>query len=155
LKTRGQLQIAEVLVAATILMVFILSIITFATNITPPPDKNWEELRDKGYFILETADKKDLLRPAVYDYENDPVLINDLAAFIRLNLPEYADFAISRAEIKNKTTVTNKLILYSSGVDKSNQDDIININYLLTEYYNAGKSSNTHFIVTLAIWRKI
>lgn len=155
MKRKGQLQIAEMLVAATILMVFILTIISVSINITPPPDVDNDEIKAKNYSILELADDRGLLRPAIYEFGVNNDYINNLALFIDISLPEYMQFEIQRTEIVNNSLYGETVSLYSSGHSSSNVNTVLQVNYLLTGYYSHEIIYSNSYQVSLITWRNI
>ena len=143
------------LVAATILMVFILTIISISVSISPPPDMDNDELKAKNYAILELADQRGILRPAVYEYNSNDIYINELTTFIDLSLPEYIQFELQRTEIINNTQYGETISLFSSGYSSASQQTVLQVNYLLTGYYSHDFVYSNCFQISLITWRNI
>ena len=106
---RGQLQIAETLVAVSLMLVLAIFLIN-AANMAIPTYSNLENLDKVGSDILSTADETGMLRQVVYLYENEDYILeyetylDSLNTYISTINSEYIGFALIAHNIVNGTT---------------------------------------------------
>lgn len=161
---RGQLQIAETLIAVSLMLVLALLLIN-AAELTSSPTGKLSNLDQSASDILATADEAGILRPVVYlygdpryevDYTFYQNLLNDYFSSV---LTQNIDYALIAHEIINGTIKSDFFSLIGSPAKiialKQGGEGVI-ANYHLGSFTSAtfGQYS-THYLVQLYLWEKI
>ncbi|MFW9995516.1 MAG: hypothetical protein ACFFD4_25995 [Candidatus Odinarchaeota archaeon] len=146
-KKRGQLHIAETLVASTILLVLALSVANITVTLSEEPEGlKW--LEERAWAIMETADSSGLLKPAVY--LEDETSLGLLEDFITSKLPINFGFSL------NRVSNGQKKVLISAGSLEANTAETY-----VASYFISGYSSLEHgifeisYTVTLALYKVV
>jgi hypothetical protein len=161
---KGQLQIAETLIAVSLMLVLALLLIS-AAELSISPSSELSDLDQTASDILATADEAGLLRPVVYLFGNSRYEIeflsyqNLLDDYISSVLSQNLDYAMIAHEIVNGTIKSEYSILIGSpgniGALQQGGEGVI-ANYYLGSFTSAtfGQYSN-QFFVQLYLWEKI
>ncbi|MHA2297137.1 MAG: hypothetical protein ACXAEU_11705 [Candidatus Hodarchaeales archaeon] len=145
LKKRGQLHIAETLVASTILLVLALSVANITINLSEEPESlDWLEKRI--WSILETADSSGILKPAVYLEDETSLLL--LEDFITSKLPMNFEFNLKRSSENGEKE------LISSGTLAATTVEIYRASYFISGYSSLEYGIfETHYTVVLTLFK--
>ncbi|MFX0171086.1 MAG: hypothetical protein ACFE9L_04130 [Candidatus Hodarchaeota archaeon] len=161
---KGQLQIAETLIAVSLMLVLALLLIS-AAELSLSPSSELSNLDQTASDILATADEGGLLRPVVYllsssKYETEFLSYQNLLDdYISSVLSQNIDYAMIAHEIVNGTIKSEYSILIGSpaniGALQQGGEGVI-ANYYLGSFTSAtfGQYS-TQFFVQLYLWEKI
>ena len=163
-KQRGQLQIAETLVAVSLLLVLALLLINAADQSLNSP-KSYKFLDQTGYDILSTADEAGYLRPSIYlkfypSYSNEAnYFLNLLDTYITSILSDNYGFALITHDLINGVPSNSYTTILGSAADIAalqNGGDGVIVNYHLGSYTSAdfGQFQNG-YLVQLYLWEKI
>ncbi len=160
---RGQLQIAETLVAVSLMLVLAIFLIN-AANMAIPTYSNLENLDKIGSDILSTADETGLLRPVVYLYENEDYILeyetylDSLSMFISSINSESIGFALIAHNIVNGTTDPIYFTLIGSPAEilaLQNGGEGTVTNYYLGSFSSTSFGLYyTQYLVRLYLWEK-
>jgi hypothetical protein len=158
---RGQLQIAETLIAVSLMLVLALLLISASQQITPPTNLSY--LDQEATDILASADEVGLLRPVIYLYGNndaDYQLYQDmLEDYFSAMLSANIGFTLIAHEILNDTISSNYFTVIGSpaniGALQEGGKAVI-ANYFLGSF-NSAKFGlfPTKYLVQLYLWEMI
>ncbi len=155
---RGQLQIAETVLAITFILIMALAIIGVTTDLSQPTQsQSW--LKKRAYNILASADELELLRPSVYLIENSTFsqaasfYQQKLKVFIESQLTQNYGYLVTATHYDAETlTVKKTYIIITSNTLSSQTTESIGAAYLLTGYSSSKYGIyNTTFVVYLYI----
>ncbi len=161
---KGQLQIAETLIAVSLMLVLALLLIS-AAEFSFSPSSELSNLDQTASDILTTADEAGLLRPVVYLFNNPRYKIeyqsysDQLDDYFSSILSQNLDYAMIAHEIVNSTIESEYIILIGSpaniGALQQGGEGVI-ANYYLGSFSSAtfGQYS-TQFFVQFYVWEKI
>ncbi|MHA1971635.1 MAG: hypothetical protein ACTSW1_01510 [Candidatus Hodarchaeales archaeon] len=163
-KRRGQLQIAETLVAVSLMLVLALLLIS-ASNTSLKPDNKLSILDQTGYDLLNTADDIGYLRPTIYlfsvsDFSTEQSSYRQLLdEYISATLGDTIGYALTSHIFENNTLSDNYEVILGSSSDISalqNGGDGVIVNYFLGSFSSAqfGYYDN-QYLVQLYLWEKI
>ncbi|MHA1214569.1 MAG: hypothetical protein ACTSPG_04690 [Candidatus Hodarchaeales archaeon] len=163
-KRRGQLQIAETLVAVSLMLVLALLLIS-ASNTSLSPDHSLNSLDQTGYDVLSTADDIGYLRPTIYlfsipSFSTEQALYHQLLdELVSSTLSDTIGYALTSHIIENDTPSDDYEVILGSAADISalqyGGDGVI-VNYLLGSFSSAQFGYyNTKYLVQLYLWEKI
>jgi hypothetical protein len=158
---RGQLQIAETLIAVSLMLVLALLLISASQQITPATDLSY--LDQEATDILASADEVGLLRPVIYLYgsnsadyhQSQDVLEDYFSAILSANI----GFALIAHEILNSTVSSNYFTVIGSpaniGALQEGGKAVI-ANYFLGSFNSAKYGLfSTQYLVQLYLWEMI
>ncbi|WP_455140053.1 hypothetical protein [Candidatus Hodarchaeum mangrovi] len=163
-RQRGQLQIAETLVAVSLMLVLALLLINAADQSLNPP-QSYKFLDRTGYDILSTADEAGYLRPSIY-LKFNPIYSDEatyflslLDAYITSILSDNYGFILIAHDLVNGVPSDSYNTILGSAADiaalQTGGEGVI-INYHLGSYTSAeyGQFQNG-YLVKLYLWEKI
>lgn len=163
-KQRGQLQIAETLVAVSLMLVLALLLINAADQSLNPP-QSYKFLDRTGYDVLSTADEAGYLRPSIYLKSNPSYsdeanyFINLLDTYITSILSDNYGFILIAHDLVSGVPSDSYTTILGSVADiaalQTGGEGIV-VNYHLGSYTSAefGQFQNG-YLVKLYIWEKI
>ncbi len=161
---RGQLQIAETLIAVSLMLVLGLLLISAANKLNSSPT-DFSYLDKMGLDILGTADETNLLRPTIYLFGKSSYLMEYnihydlLYDFFRSSITENLGYALIAHQIMNGTIESNYNVIIGTTSEITAQQyggNGVVINYYLGSYSSAayGQFFN-QYLVKLFLWEKI
>lgn len=158
---RGQLQIAETLIAVSLMLVLALLLISASQQITPATNLSY--LDQEATDILSSADEVGLLRPAIYlygskitDFQLYQEMLEDyFSAILSANI----GFALIAHEILNETVNPSYFTVIGSpaniGALQEGGKAVI-ANYFLGSFNSAKYGLfSTQYLVQLYLWEMI
>ncbi|MFX0049867.1 MAG: hypothetical protein ACFFAJ_10420 [Candidatus Hodarchaeota archaeon] len=161
---KGQLQIAETLIAVSLMLVLALLLIS-AAEMAFSPSSELSGLDQTASDILATADEAGLLRPVVYlfgssRYETEFLSYQNLLDdYFSSVLSQNLDYIMISHEIVNGTIKSEYSVLIGTSANigaLQQRGECVIANYYLGSFASAtfGQYS-TQFFVKLYLWEKI
>jgi hypothetical protein len=150
---KGQINIAEVVVSTTIILILSVSIAQLGSRIAESEETNpIEKLKTKAQNALNLGVSTGTLRDLVYtvDLDNSPEKTY-METLIDSILPFTAQYSLIQKTINNTAHGFNNRILLGIKPIPSGNLNIFTVSVLISGYFDTSQIDDTPFIVTLIV----
>ena len=150
---KGQINIVETVVSATILLVLSVSIAQLGTKLAQSQDSDpIEKLKEKAQEALDLALSTGILRELVYAVSADTSPARaQMTAILSESLPLSSQYSLFQKTINNTNHAYNNRILLGVTPIPSGNINIFTVSVLVSGYFDTAQIYSPAFIVTLIV----
>jgi hypothetical protein len=149
----GQINIAETVVSATIILVLSVSVAQLGSKIALSQETNSiEKLKEKAKNALDLGLSLGYVRELAYSTNPDILLAKEqLNSLISENLPISAQYAVFQKTLNNQVDPYNNRILLGITPIPSGNFEIFTVSVMVSGYYDTTQVYTPTYIVTLIV----
>lgn len=150
---RGQINIAETVVSATVILVLSFSIAQLGVKVSESGKSNSiEKLKDRAQRALDIGLSSGVLRKLAYTNNTDTLVEKyQMLNLIELSLPQSAQFSLLQKTLDNSNHYLNNRILLGVKPIPSGNLNMFTVSVLLSSYYDTAQMIDVPFIITLIV----
>ncbi len=153
LSKSGQINIAETVVSATIILVLAVSVAQLGSRVALSQETNAvTKIQDKAQQTLDLCQSLGYLRQLAYSNNPNQVsAYNYTFSLITANLPSSAQFSLIQKTINNTNDPYNGRILLGITPIPSGNLNIFSVSVLEAGYFDGSQIYGTAYVVTLIV----
>lgn len=158
LKRKGQINIAETVVSATIILVLAVSVAQLGATVAQSGSTNSLNVyKKKAQDALDLGLSLGYLRQLVYastaDYKTQHIILikEAMQNIIAENLPLSAQYSLFQRTVNNQQNIYNNRTILGISPIPSGNFNIFSVSVLVSGYFNANQSFSPSFTATLIV----
>lgn len=150
---RGQINIAETVVSATVILILSVSMAQLGSKVAETQESNpIEKMKERAQNALNIGLSMGLLRELAYTNDSDTSPAkNQLVTLIDSNLPVSAQYSLIQKTVDNSDHYLNNRILLGVIPVPSGNFNIFSVSVVVSGFFDSTQINDTPFIISLIV----